>query len=82
MSWDSVQSSGTDGDRVIHLVVNGDVRNMPPGTTVTGLLVELGLEGRPVLVERNGEALFPRDFATTALGNGDRLEIVRMVAGG
>jgi thiamine biosynthesis protein ThiS len=67
---------------VIHLVVNGDGRNMPPGTTVAGLLVELGLEGRPVLVERNGEALFPRDFGATALGDGDRLEIVRMVAGG
>jgi thiamine biosynthesis protein ThiS len=49
---------------------------------VAGLLVELGLEGRPVLVERNGEALFPRDFGATALGDGDRLEIVRMVAGG
>ena len=82
MSRDFVQSSGTHGDRVIHLVVNGDGRNMPPETTVAGLLVELGLEGRPVLVERNGDALFPRDFAVTALGDGDRVEIVRMVAGG
>lgn len=82
MSRDPFHSSGTAGDPVIHLEVNGDGRSVPPGTTVAGLLVELGLEGRPVLVERNGEALFPRDFGATALGDGDRLEIVRMVAGG
>lgn len=82
MSEDAVQSSGTAGNPVIHLVVNGDGREVPPGATVAGLLVELGLAGRPVLVERNGEALFPRDFAATALGEGDRIEIVRMVAGG
>lgn len=82
MSRDAVQSSGTAGGPVINLVVNGDGREVPPETTVAGLLVELGLEGRPVLVERNGDALFPRDFAVTALGDGDRVEIVRMVAGG
>jgi thiamine biosynthesis protein ThiS len=82
MSRDAVEASGAATCPVMRLVVNGDGREVPRGTTVAGLLVALGLESRPVLVERNGEAVFPRDFAVTALGDGDRIEIVRMVAGG
>ena len=82
MSGNADQSSPAAGSPVIHLLVNGDRREATAGITVAGLLAELGLGGRPVLVERNGEALFPRDFAAVMLGDGDRLEIVRMVAGG
>ena len=35
-----------------------------------------------MLVELNGIALFPREFAATTLQEGDRLELMRMVAGG
>jgi len=35
-----------------------------------------------VLVERNGDPLDRRDLATTVLADGDRLELVRAVAGG
>jgi thiamine biosynthesis protein ThiS len=35
-----------------------------------------------MLVELNGAALFPREFANTVLQEGDRLELLRMVAGG
>jgi sulfur carrier protein len=49
---------------------------------VSGLLETVGLAGRPVVVERNGAALFPREFPVTRLEEGDRVEIVRVVAGG
>jgi len=46
------------------------------------LLEHLGLGAKWVLVERNGEPVLRRDLATTVLGDGDRLELVRAVAGG
>lgn len=68
---------------MITITLNGEARPVDPSVaTIAALLRLLGLEGRPVLVERNGEALFPREFAETALAEGDRIEIVRIVAGG
>ena len=46
------------------------------------LLVELELNGQPVLVEHNGSALFPRDFDTIPLQPDDQIELIRVVAGG
>ena len=37
---------------------------------------------RSVVVERNGDAIAPSEFAATQIEAGDRLEIVRIVAGG
>ena len=37
---------------------------------------------RSVVVEHNGEAVAPSQFATRQLKPGDRLEIVKIVAGG
>ena len=66
----------------VTLQLNGQPREIPCGSNVAALLASLGLTGQPVLVERNGTALFPRDFAATALLPGDVLEIIRIVAGG
>lgn len=62
--------------------VNGQARPAPAGGSVSALVEELGFAGQPVLVERNGTALFPRDFASTILQDGDVVEIIRIVAGG
>jgi len=45
-------------------------------------LLEQQLLPRSVVVEHNGEAVAPSEFATRQLQDGDRLEIVRIVAGG
>jgi len=37
---------------------------------------------RSVVVEHNGEAVTPSEFAQREVRDGDRLEIVRIVAGG
>lgn len=37
---------------------------------------------RSVVVEHNGEAVAPSEFARREIRTGDRLEIVRIVAGG
>lgn len=66
----------------IHIVVNGEPRHVAAGTTVTGLLAELGLAERRVAVERNREVVPRADHARTALADGDTLELVTFVGGG
>lgn len=55
---------------------------MPADNTITGLLASLGLADKPVVVEHNKVALFPRDYDTTVLGDDDSLEIITIAAGG
>jgi len=50
--------------------------------TVEEFLVAQGLLPRSVVVEHNGEAVAPSEFARRPLQAGDRLEIVKIVAGG
>jgi sulfur carrier protein len=66
----------------MHLVVNGEATDVPDGANVADLLDQLGLGPKWVIVERNGEPVERRDLGTTILGEGDRIELVRAVAGG
>jgi sulfur carrier protein len=66
----------------MRVTANGDAVELADGATVDDLLAHLGLGGKWVLVERNGEPLNRRALATTVLVEGDRLELVRAVAGG
>lgn len=66
----------------IDVVINGQARQVNAGTTIANLLVELGLGGKPVAVERNREVVPRARHADTALSPGDRLEVVTFVGGG
>ena len=50
--------------------------------TVEAFLLAQGLLPRSVVVEHNGEAVAPSEFSARQLNAGDRLEIVKIVAGG
>jgi sulfur carrier protein len=64
------------------LTVNGSAREVAEGTTVPQLLTELGLRVGSVVVEHNGTALLRSETEAARLSDGDRLELVRAVAGG
>jgi sulfur carrier protein len=66
----------------MNLVVNGDETEVADGATVLDLLTQLGLGPKWVIVERNGEPVERRDVKHTSLADGDRIELVRAVAGG
>ena len=51
-------------------------------TNVEALVAELGLPLAAALVEHNGTALLRSEWPKTELQDGDRLAIIRMVAGG
>jgi sulfur carrier protein len=64
------------------VTANGEPVELEDGATVDDLLDRLSLGGRWVIVERNGEPVSRAAFATTVLVDGDRVELVRAVAGG
>jgi thiamine biosynthesis protein ThiS len=51
-------------------------------SSIHEFLVAQGLLPRSVVVELNGEAVAPSEFPSRQLQAGDRLEIVKIVAGG
>jgi sulfur carrier protein len=67
---------------LITVVVNDDPLELPDGCTVVGMLESMELGPKWVVVERNGEPVERRDMATTVLGDGDVIELVKAVAGG
>jgi thiamine biosynthesis protein ThiS len=65
-----------------HITANGQpIATKLPGT-IEEFLVAQGLLPRSVVVEHNGEAVAPSEFSQRQLKAGDRLEIVKIVAGG
>jgi sulfur carrier protein len=64
------------------VTVNGRPREVAAGSTLPALLVDLGLRAGSVVVELNGTALLRAEVDGVVLGEGDRLELVRAVAGG
>ena len=50
--------------------------------TIESFLIAQKLLPRSVVVEHNGEAVAPSEFSKRILHAGDKLEIVKIVAGG
>lgn len=62
--------------------LNGNPHEIEAPMTVSALLESIGFGGKPVVVELDEQALFPRDFPHTRVGEGARVEIVTLAAGG
>lgn len=66
----------------MRVIANGKPFDVEPGTTVAGFIRLRSLDPRFVVVERNGEPLERARYEGIPLCEGDRLELVRAVAGG
>ncbi|WP_293677940.1 sulfur carrier protein ThiS [uncultured Phenylobacterium sp.] len=66
----------------MQLIVNGETRTFDDVTDVAALVSVLGLNTKKVAVERNLEIVPRSAYATTALMDGDRIEIVHFIGGG
>ena len=64
------------------IIANGKPIEAALPCTLEQLLVAQKLLPRSVVVEHNGEAVAPSEFAQRQIKAGDRLEIVKIVAGG
>ena len=63
------------------LLVNGEVRAVS-ARDVAELVVVLGMPPTVALVEHNGTALRRDEWTGSLLNEGDRIEVIRIVAGG
>ena len=67
---------------MITVTINGEARQFEQPLPFAQLVERLGLVGKRIAVERNGEIVPRSEFAARALADGDRLEIVVAVGGG
>jgi len=68
---------------LINLTINGNSRSFEDSEfTVAQLVSRMGLEGKRIAIERNGEIVPRADFPKMSLVSGDKLEIVGAVGGG
>lgn len=66
----------------IDVTLNGAAAQLESGLTIAQLLVQRGLVGKRLAVERNGEIVPKSRHAETLVAAGDCIEIVVAVGGG
>ena len=66
----------------MQLQINGEARHFDSPLTLAGLVDRLGMKADRVAIELNQSIAARDQWATTALADGDRLEIVHFVGGG
>ena len=64
------------------IITNGKSTEAKLPCSIEAFLIAQRLLPRSVVVEHNGEAVAPSEFSRRQLIAGDRLEIVKIVAGG
>ncbi len=62
--------------------LNGELREIPDGLTVAGLLAHLGVKAPRVAVEVNESVVTKDRYDAHRIGPGDSVEIVAFVGGG
>ena len=67
---------------MITVTINGEAKQFERALAFAELVEHLGLAGKRIAVERNGEIVPRSQFAARELADGDRLEIVVAVGGG
>ncbi|MEJ2070894.1 MAG: sulfur carrier protein ThiS [Syntrophobacterales bacterium] len=65
----------------LKITINGEPREVASGT-VLDLLEELRLQPKRMVVEQNGVIIQRETYGEAPLGEGDVLELVRIVGGG
>jgi sulfur carrier protein len=66
----------------MQIILNGNPHEIAQSMTLTALLADIGLGGKPVVVELDQQAVFPRDYPEVTFTDGAKVEIVMLAAGG
>jgi len=64
------------------ITLNGEKREVPDDITVVGLLMHLNIQHQRVAVELNETIVKKDSYASTAIRDGDALEVVSFMGGG
>ena len=63
-------------------MVNGEQRELRDGATIAELLADLGAPVTGIAVARNERVVVASMYAREQIADGDRIEIIKAVAGG
>lgn len=66
----------------MNIRLNGNPHEIDSTMTLTELLESIGFGGKPCVVELDEQAVFPRDYPSVTVGDGARVEVVTLAAGG
>ncbi len=66
----------------MNITVNGEKKNIPDNMTVRGLLEQMGIQHQRVAVELNETIVKKDQYDSTAVMEGDSLEVVSFMGGG
>jgi len=66
----------------VKVIVNGQAHSVANPQTIDGLVQELKLIPETLLIEHNGRALHRREWQRRVVQDGDKIELIRVVAGG
>lgn len=66
----------------MHIQLNGEPRELSEGTTLSGLIGQLGLTGKRLAVELNEDIIPRSQHNDQMLTDGDRVELVHAIGGG
>jgi sulfur carrier protein len=66
----------------VRVIANGETVEIDDGARLTDLFEVLGVQAKWVVAEVNGEAVDRAAMSGVSLSEGDRIELVRAVAGG
>lgn len=64
------------------IALNGKSIDAGSATTVRELIENLGFAPEMVLIEQNGVALIRREWSQKKIAEGDKIELLRVAAGG
>ncbi|PAQ14204.1 thiamine biosynthesis protein ThiS [Bacillaceae bacterium SAOS 7] len=67
----------------MNVIINGKKEELHLDSPTVAMLLKIyALDGKAVIVERNGEIVLKMDIDMTPINDGDRIEIVHFVGGG
>jgi sulfur carrier protein len=66
----------------ISILLNGSPHALEKSLPLSSLIESLGLAGKPVVVELDKTAVFPKDYPRIIVGDGACVEVVVLAAGG
>ena len=77
-----MEGLGTDARELMTVWLNGEAADARGAENVAELAERYGLHPHTILIEHNGIALHQREWVSRTVAENDRLEFIRVVAGG
>ncbi len=77
-----MEGLGPGSLRSVKISLNGESVDVPETKTIAELVDRYQLPPQSILVEHNGFAVHRHEWAARSLAEGDRVEFIRVVAGG